>query len=184
MASIGESVEQIQAELKVTGRARFGADERLADALWCAFVRSPAPHARIVSIDTTRAQTVDGVRVVLTGRDLPARRWGRRLQDVPVLAIDRVRFIGEKVVALAAESRAAAEQAAGLVEVEYAELPAVFDPEAALRGDVLVHEPDANYEDAPSSWGAQPNVQSWVTLSHGDVERAMAEADRVVEHEF
>jgi CO/xanthine dehydrogenase Mo-binding subunit len=184
MASVGVSVEQIQAELKVTGQARFGADETLSDLLWCAFVRSPLPHARIVSIDTSRAHAIAGVRVVLTGRDLPARRWGRRLQDVPVLAVDRVRFIGEKVVAIAAETREAAEQAAGVVEVEYDALPAVFDPEVALRGEVLVHDPDANYEDAPTSWGMQPNVQSWVTLSHGDVEAAMAEASRVVEHEF
>ena len=183
-ASIGVSVEQIQADLKVRGQARFGADEHLSDALWCAFVRSPVPHARIRSIDTSRAHAASGVHVVLTGRDLPSRRWGRRLQDVPVLAVDRVRFIGEKVVAIAAESRAAAEAAAALVDIEYEELTAVFDPEAALRGDVLLHEPDANYEDAPSSWGVQPNVQSWVTLSHGDVEGGMAAADRIVEHEF
>lgn len=184
MASVGVSVEQIQAELKVTGKARFGADEGLPDLLWCAFARSPVPHARILSTDTSRAQAVAGIRVVMTGRDLPARRWGRRLQDVPVLAVDRVRFIGEKVVAIAAETRAAAEEAARLVEVTYDELPAVFDPEVALGGEVLLHERDANYQDAPSSWGAQPNVQSWVTLSHGDIEAGMAEADRVLEHEF
>jgi CO/xanthine dehydrogenase Mo-binding subunit len=184
MASVGVSVEQIQAELKVTGRARFGADESLPDLLWCAFVRSPVPHARIIGIDTSRAEAAAGVRVVLTGRDLPLRRWGRRLQDVPLLAVDRVRFIGEKVVAIAAETRETAEHAARLIEVEYDVLPAVFDPEAALRGEVHVHDPDANYEDKPTSWGTQPNVQSWVTLSHGNVEAGMAEANRIVEHEF
>lgn len=184
MVAVGISVEQLAAELKVTGKARFGADVCLPDLLWCAFARSPVPHARIVSIDTRRAQAVPGVHAVMSGRDLPARRWGRRLQDVPVLAVDRVRFIGEKVVGIAAETRAVAEEAARLVEVEYDPLPAVFDPEAALLGEVLVHERTANYDDAPSSWGAQPNVQSWVTVSHGDVERGMAEAERVVEHEF
>jgi CO/xanthine dehydrogenase Mo-binding subunit len=184
IGSVGVSVEQIEAELKVIGQACFGADESLSDLLWCAFVRSPLAHARILSIDTTRARAVAGVRVVLTGHDIPGRRWGRRLQDIPVLAVDRVRFIGEKVVAIAAETRAAAEDAARLVLVEYDELPAVFDPEIALRGEVLVHEPDANYQDAPPSWGRQPNVQSWVTLSHGDVESGMAAADRVIEHEF
>jgi CO/xanthine dehydrogenase Mo-binding subunit len=184
MASIGVSVEQIQAELKVTGRAGFGADERLPDLLWCAFVRSPVPHARILGIETSRAEAMAGVRVLLTGRDLGGRRWGRRLQDVPVLAVDRVRFIGEKVVAIAADTREAAQQAARVVEVEYDVLPAVFDPEAALRGDVLVHDPEADYADKPASWGTQPNVQSWVTLSHGDVEAGMARADRIVEHEF
>lgn len=183
-ASVGQSVEQVQAVLKVTGQARFGADERPSDLLWCAFVRSPVPHARIVGIDTTQAQAVPGVRAIVTGGDIPTRRWGRRLQDVPVLAVDRVRFIGEKVAAIAADTRAAADEAARLVEVDYDELPSVFDPEEALRGEVLLHEPDANYEDAPSSWGTQPNVQSWVTLSHGDVEGAFAEADRIVEHEF
>ncbi|MBV9580338.1 MAG: xanthine dehydrogenase family protein molybdopterin-binding subunit [Chloroflexi bacterium] len=182
--SVGASIEQIEAVLKVTGRAHFGADEQLAGALWCSFVRSPVPHARIVRIDSTRALAVPGVRAVITGSDIPSKRWGRRLQDVPVLAIDRVRFIGEKVVAIAAETREAADEAARLVDVEYEELPAVFDAESALRGEVLLHDPDANYEDAPASWGTRPNVQSWVTLDHGDVERAFAEADRVIEHEF
>ena len=68
--------------------------------------------------------------------------------------------------------------------MDYEELPAVFDAETALQGRVLIHPTDADYQDAPGSWGRQPNVQSWVTLQHGDVEHGMAEADRVIEHVF
>ena len=152
--------------------------------LWCRFVRSPLAHARIRAIDTSRAQAVAGVHAVITAQDIPSRLWGRRLQDVPVLARDRVRFIGEKVAAVAAEDAETAERAAALVEVDYEELPAVFDAESALKGEVLLHPMDAGYDEAPTSWGREPNVQSWTTLRQGDVERAMAEADRVVEHEF
>jgi carbon-monoxide dehydrogenase large subunit len=181
---VGTSALRIEGALKVTGGAHFGADASAPDMLWCRFVRSPLAHARIRAIDTSRALAVDGVWAVITARDIPTRLWGRRLQDVPVLAQDRVRFIGEKVAAVAAEDAETAERAAALVEVDYDELPAVFDAETALRGDVLLHAADAAYQDAPASWGRQPNVQSWVTLEHGDVERGMAEADRVVEHVF
>src|SRR5215471_11047065 len=182
--TVGASVEQLEATLKVTGRAQYGADDSVPGMLWCSFVRSTVPHARIVRIDVTRALATPGVHAIITGRDIPSRLWGRRLQDVPVLAIDRVRFIGEKVAAIAADSRSAAEQAVRNVEVEYEELPAVFDPAVALEGAVLLHDAEAQYDDAPASWGARPNVQSWVTQSHGDVEEAFARADRVVEHEF
>ena len=184
LSVIGTSARRIEGALKVTGAARFGADASAPDMLWCRFVRSPLPHARIRSIDTARALGVEGVRAVITAQDIPARLWGRRLQDVPVLARDRVRFIGEKVAAVAAEDPDIAERAAALVEVDYEELPAVFDAETALQGRVLIHPTDAEYQDAPGSWGRQPNVQSWVTLQHGDVQHGMAEADRVIEHVF
>jgi CO/xanthine dehydrogenase Mo-binding subunit len=181
---VGTSARRIEGALKVTGAACFGADAAAPDLLWCRFVRSPLAHARIRAIDTTRAQAVEGVRAVITARDIPNRLWGRRLQDVPVLAQERVRFIGEKVAAIAADDPETAERAAALVDVDYEELPAVFDAESSLRGDVLIHAADAAYQDAPASWGRQPNVQSWVTLKHGDVERAMDEADHVIEHVF
>jgi CO/xanthine dehydrogenase Mo-binding subunit len=181
---VGTSARRIEGALKVTGAACFGADAAAPAVLWCRFVRSPLAHARIRAIDTTRAQTLEGVHAVITARDIPNRLWGRRLQDVPVLAQDRVRFIGEKVAAIAADDPQTAERAAALVEVDYEELPAVYDAESALRGDVLIHPVDAGYQDAPESWGRRPNVQSWVTLKHGDVERAMDEADRVIEHVF
>src|SRR5207248_1369179 len=105
-------------------------------------LRRPGPHARIVAIDVTRARSLPGVHAVLTAGDLPDCRVGRSMRDMPVLARGKVRFIGEKVAAVAADDRATAEEALALIEVEYDELPAVFDPiEAMLPHAPLVHDP-------------------------------------------
>ena len=95
--------------------------------LYARFLMSPYPHARIGGIDTSAAKAVPGVHAVLTGRDVGPRRFGRLLFDWPVLAWDRVLFVGERVAAVAAETREAADEAIGLIRVEYEELPAVFD---------------------------------------------------------
>jgi CO/xanthine dehydrogenase Mo-binding subunit len=139
--SVGASVPRFEGVLKVTGRAHFRADEALPGMLWCAFVRSPLAHALILGIDASQALRAPGVQAVITGRDIPPKLWGRRLQNMPVLVVDRVRLIGEKVAAVAAETKAAAEAAARLVRVDYEELPAVFDAESAVCGDVLLHDP-------------------------------------------
>ena len=88
---------------KVTGRASFGADLSLPGMLWGKALRSPHPHARILNVDTTRASRLPGVHAVLTGADLSGIHIGRRMLDLPVLTWDKVRFIGEKVAAVAAE---------------------------------------------------------------------------------
>ena len=124
---IGQPVPRIEGPAKVTGATQYSADVALPGTLWGRALRSPLPHARIVHIDTSRTQQVPGVHVVLTGADVRGIRYGRRLFDVPVLAEDRVRFAGERVVAVAAEDRDAAEEALALIDVEYEELPAVFD---------------------------------------------------------
>src|SRR5918911_3545137 len=101
---------RVEGPLKVTGAARYTADVHMPGMLWLAYTRSPYPHARIVSVDTSAARQVPGVDAVLTGADLPeTARFGRRIQDWPVLARDRVRFIGDRVAAIAAETRQAAE---------------------------------------------------------------------------
>ncbi|HEU0167827.1 MAG TPA: xanthine dehydrogenase family protein molybdopterin-binding subunit [Chloroflexota bacterium] len=181
---VGTVVPRLEAVRKVTGQANFGADTVLPGMLWCKFVRSPYPHARIKRVDTSKALALAGVRAVITAADIPSRLWGRRLQDVPVLAIDKVRFIGEKVAAVAADGPHIAEQAALLVDIDYEELPAIFSAAEAIKGEVLIHEPDAAYADAPPSWWQLPNVQSYVVMQHGDAEAAMAQADVVIEHEF
>jgi CO/xanthine dehydrogenase Mo-binding subunit len=94
---------------KVTGRARYAADVVRPGLVWGAVARSPLAHARIVAIDTSAAQAVPGVHAVLTGADLPDVRVGRQMRDLPVLARERVRFVGEKVAAVAADDRGAAE---------------------------------------------------------------------------
>src|SRR5262245_40657555 len=117
-AILGQHTIRVEGQDKVPGTIRYAADVALPGTLWGRALRSPLPHARIVRIDTARAQQVTGVHVVLTGADVRGIRYGRRLFDVPVLAEDRVRFAGERVAAVAAEDRDAAEEAIQLIEVE------------------------------------------------------------------
>ena len=132
---------------KVSGQMRYTADIAPADLLWAAFTTSPYAHAKIVRIDTTAAKAVPGVRAVLTAADIgPGKRSGRMLFDYPVLAYEKAIMVGDRVAAVAAETREAAEEAARLVEVEYEELPAVLDPFAALAPDApVVHPERATY---------------------------------------
>src|SRR6266498_2809905 len=127
----------------LTGAAKYAADIVRPGMLWAKVLRSPVAHARIQSMDVSRARKLAGVHAVLTGADLADYRLGRSMRDMPVLAREKVRFVGEKVAAVAAEDRETAEEALGLIEVEYDELPAVFDSVHAMQpGAPLVHEPD------------------------------------------
>src|SRR5262245_13979571 len=116
---------RVEGPYRVTGRARYTGDVRLPGMLWAKFLMSPLAHARIVSIDTSAAKALPGVHAVLTGADIGPRRFGRALFDWPVLAYETVRFVGERVAAVAAETREIAEEAIGLIEVEYEELPVI-----------------------------------------------------------
>src|SRR5678815_171750 len=112
-STIGTSIPRIEGPGRVTGTARFTADQVLDGALWAKVVRSPHPHARILSIDTSAALAVPGVRMVLTRDDLPDAnlRMGRaRLKDLPILCTDVVRFIGDRVAVVAAETQEAADE--------------------------------------------------------------------------
>src|SRR5438270_1372882 len=125
-SSIGVSVARRDGVPKVRGATRYAADVHLDGTLHGAILRSPYPYARIVRIDTAAASRVPGVHAVLSGLDIPERLAGRSLADVPVLCRDMVRFIGDRVAAVAAESVAAAQRALALIVVEYAELEPVF----------------------------------------------------------
>lgn len=183
--------ERVEGRLKVTGKASYAADLLLDGALWCEYVRSPLPHAVIGRVDTAAALALPGVHAVLTGADLPpCARFGRRLMDWPVLARDRVRFIGDRVAAIAAETREAAAEAAQLVEVQYEELPAVFTPEAALAGGApILHERPEEYvylgKRRPPV--PHPNAQGHRLIEVGSAEERTAafhNAYRVFEHVF
>jgi CO/xanthine dehydrogenase Mo-binding subunit len=174
---------------KTTGAAKYIADLDIPGALQAAFVRSPYPHARIVSVDTTRARALDGVRAVLTGADVRGQRLGRRLQDWPLLCWDRVLFVGDRVAAVAADTREIAEEAVRLISVEYEELPALLEMDDALRSDAQVLHPDAATYRFLEGRGERPavphpNHQGHVAESHGDVDAAFARAARIFEHEF
>src|SRR3982074_3744967 len=134
---------RIEGRDKVTGAARFAAGIRRPGVVPRAFVGGWSSAARVVWVGVDAARKVPGVRAVITGADVRPARFGRRLQDWPVLAWDRVRFIGDRVAAAAAGTPEAAEEAAAAVAVEYEELPAIFDPDSALASDAPVLHPDA-----------------------------------------
>jgi CO/xanthine dehydrogenase Mo-binding subunit len=183
--TIGQPTTRIEGQEKVTGATRYTADVALPGALWGRALRSPLPHARIVRLDTSRAQQMPGVHAVLTGADVRGVRYGRRLFDVPVLAEDRVRFVGERVAAVAAEDRDIAEEALALIDVDYEELPAVFDPLEALGEDVPILHPEVNsYIGLPRPLENASNAFVRDTWSKGNIDVGFAQADLVIENTF
>ena len=153
--------------------------------LWGKVLRSPYPHANILNIDTARARTVPGVHAVLTGQDLPDRRVGRLLRDIPVLARDRVLFVGEKVAAVAAETLEAAEEALNLITVEYEEISPVFDPVEAMHSSApTLHPQMASYEGLPQPVATVNNVFAHNNWSKGDIAEGFSAADHIFEHTF
>ncbi len=170
---IGRAVPKRDGAEKVTGRTRYLHDLALPRMAHGKILRARHPHARIVRIDTARAAALPGVLAVLTGADAPPHRFGF-VRDQPALKAGVVRCVRDEVAAVAAERADIAEEALALIEVEYAELPAVFDPLEALRpGAPLVHEDrPGNLTDLRYQFG------------HGDVEGALAEAAVVVDGEF
>ena len=140
--AVGHPVKRVDGVAKVTGRARYAGDVDVPGMIFGRCLRSPYPSARIVSIDVRQAEALPGVHAVLTGADVPDIRYGRMCQDIPVLAKGVVRFVGEKVAAVAADSVEIAEAALELIEVEYEELPAVFSAEEAMRPAAPVIHPE------------------------------------------
>jgi CO/xanthine dehydrogenase Mo-binding subunit len=182
---VGTSAPQVEGRDKVTGGCRYTADVRLPGMLHGRTLRSPYPHAKILSIDVGRALQLPGVRAVVTAADLPEGLTGLTVKDVPLLARDRVRFVGEKVAAVAADSAEIAEDALTLIDVQYEELPHVKDPLEAMReGAPLVHDEAWAYDGVPAPARELPNVSSLVELVRGDVAQGFAECDRVFEHTF
>ena len=172
---------------KVTGRAVYTVDIKLPGMLVGRILRSPYPHARIKSIDTAKAWKVPGVRAIVTGKDEPEHYQGKSIRDIPVLCWDKVRFVGDRVAAVAAEDRDAAEEAVNLIDVEYEELPAVFDVlEAMEPGAPILHDNAPAYDGAPAAIMAPAggNVVNKQTFGKGDIEKGFAEADLVLEHVF
>ncbi|OGQ50769.1 MAG: hypothetical protein A3I10_06675 [Deltaproteobacteria bacterium RIFCSPLOWO2_02_FULL_57_26] len=184
---IGASIPRAEGAEKVSGRALYTADVKLPGMLWGKVLRSPHPHARIVRIDASRAAEVEGVRAVVTGKDVPGLLSGQSIRDIPVLCWDKVRFVGDRVAAVAAETPDAAEEALGRIEVEYDVLPAVFDPLAAMQPDApRLHDNVAGYEGPPQELLIPdvPNGLTRLTWSKGNVEQGFREADLVLEHTF
>ncbi len=181
---LGQPLPRLDAQQKVTGSYIYGMDHHLEGALESAVLRSPHPHARILRIDTSRAEALEGVRGVLTGRDFPDLLMPGTVDDQPLLAVDRVRFFGEPIALVAAENREIAEQGVRLIEVEYELLPVITDPEAAMQpGAALLHERWETYR-AEHSLVRSGNVCCHAQLNTGDLEKGFAAADYIFEDEF
>jgi CO/xanthine dehydrogenase Mo-binding subunit len=184
---IGAAVGRVEGADKVGGQAIYGADVHLPGTLWGKILRSPYPHARIKSIDTSKAWNVAGVKAIVTGKDEPEHYQGKSIRDIPVLCWDKVRFVGDRVAAVAAEDKDAAEEAINLIDVEYEELPAVFDVLAALEpGAPVLHDNAPAYDGAPADIMAPAggNIVNKLSWGKGDIEKGFGEADIVLEHTF
>jgi CO/xanthine dehydrogenase Mo-binding subunit len=182
---IGQPVARTDNAGKVTGEARYTADVLLPGTLWAKTLRSPYSHARIIRIDTSRAEKAGGVRAVLTGNDVRGILYGRRYRDISILAQERARFMGERIAAVAADTLEQAERALELIDVHYEELPAVFDPEAALQeGAPIIHPDVATYKGLPKPLDAPTNRFAHDVFNRGDVDAGFARADVVIENGF
>ncbi|MFB3886477.1 MAG: xanthine dehydrogenase family protein molybdopterin-binding subunit [Thermodesulfobacteriota bacterium] len=182
---VGDPVVRVDGLAKVTGQASYAADLSMPGMLYGKVLGSPYPHAKIKAVRLEKARELPGVRAVAAGRDFPYLH-GECIIDIPFLAIDKVRYVGEPVVAVAAEDLATAERALGLVEVEYEELPAVFDPEEALKpGAPLIHEELEKYR-AMSLAKVIPgtNICHHFLLTQGDIEKGFLQSDYVFEDRF
>jgi CO/xanthine dehydrogenase Mo-binding subunit len=182
---VGKPVPRLEGGEKVSGKLRYAADIEIPGTLSAKILRSPLPHARIVKVDTSKAANFPGVHCIITAADIPPVMVGLRMKDMPLLARDRVRYVGEPVAAVAADSVEIAEGALGLIDVQYEELPYVTDPVEAIRpGAPVLHDNPAQYKNAPERSTELPNIQSYGQWSHGDVEAGFSKAARVFEHTF
>jgi carbon-monoxide dehydrogenase large subunit len=185
--TVGKSLPRIEGEGKVTGKTKYAADLAFDGLLRAKILRSPLAHARIKSIASDKARTLSGVHAVLTGADIPDVFVGTRIKDQPVLTGDRVRYAGDAVAAVAADTVEIAEQALTLIDVEYEELPHVLDPMEALNPTAPpIHDDRSRYKNAPPvpEGISTHNLQSYTVWKSGDVEEALGRAPRVFEHTF
>ncbi|MEW5718485.1 MAG: xanthine dehydrogenase family protein molybdopterin-binding subunit [Chloroflexota bacterium] len=173
MTQLGQSITRIDARAKVTGAALFPGDINLPGQLWMKVLFARRPHARIKRLDVSSAQSAPGVVHVFTGRDVPVNEFGLGSKDAPVLNGDEVRWVGEKIALVVAETEKQAEHARDLIEVDYEDLPPMIDPREAMKpGAPQVHPAYAN------------NVISHIPIHKGDVAHGFAQADVIIEGEY
>ncbi len=170
---IGKRIPVIDAKEKVTGEAKYTADLKFPHMLYGKILRSPHPHARVLNIDISRAQKIPGVKAIVTGEQIPKKKIGAFIEDQYILAVDKVRYIGEEIAAVAAIDEETAEEACNLIEVDYEVLPAVFDVEKAILPDApRIHEEAVN------------NIAMRLDINRGDVKTGFEESDYIFEERF
>lgn len=173
MCAVGIPTAQLDAVKKVTGQAKYCADIFIQGMLYGAVLRSPHAYAKIVHVDTTKAEKLKGVVKVVTAVDTPKKRYGKVIQDEYVLATDKVRYIGDEVAAVAAVDQKTAEEALEMIEVIYEKLPELLEPADALCvGAQTIHE------DFPD------NIAKKYIIERGDIATGFAESACVVEEKF
>src|SRR5215204_4867087 len=172
---VGQRVPMVDAVQRVTGRISYVLNLELPGMLVGRILRSPHPHARIVRIDATAARKIPGVVSVVTRDDLTGDSidpfYGPLVRDQPVLAMERARYAGEAIAAVAAVDELVAQRALDLIEVEYEELAGVFDALEALAVDAPIVQGETNLHDR-------------FEVRHGDIEAGFSEADVIVEREY
>ena len=182
---IGQPIPRVEGAEKVSGALRYAADTVRPGMLWGKVLRSALPHARLLHVDASRAKKLLGVKAVIAAADVNPRLIGAMLQDMPVFARDRVRYVGEEIAAVAAVDADTAEEAVHLIDVEYEELPAVFDPLEAMKPEAPVLHPDyASYRGPRTKMPELKNVQTLVTAGKGEIQKGFAESDRIFENSF
>jgi len=172
---IGKRMPRVDSRTKVMGKAKYTADLKLPGMLVGKVLRSPLAHARILSIDTARAESLPGVRAVVTGKDTEGVKWGvfAYTRDQQFIQTEKVRYIGDEVAGVAAVDEDTALKALDLIDVEYEELPAVFDPMEAM-----VSETELIHDDFPD------NVNIHVNIDTGNVDENFAKAHYIREDTF
>ena len=182
---IGTPTPRLEGPEKVSGKAIYAGDLSLPGMLWCKVLRSPIAYGRIKQMDVSRALSLPGVAAVITGKDVSGLLIGRKIYDMPILANGVVRFIGEKVAAVAAETEEIAEEAARHIEVEYEELPPILDPVEALQPSApLLHPNVQRYRGLLHAIEQPSNVFVDMKWTKGDIEAGFRNADIIVENKF
>ncbi|HSG25232.1 MAG TPA: molybdopterin cofactor-binding domain-containing protein [Anaerolineales bacterium] len=186
---VGKPERKVDAVKLVQGKPAFAGDIEIRGMLVAKVLRSPLPHARIKKIDASKARALEGVAAVLTHQDVPRVVYSSAGQSDPIpgpldmFSLDeKVRYVGDRVAFVAAESEEIAEQALKLIEVEYEELPAILDMGDSLDNPTLIHD-EPEYVDFAES-DASRNLAAHIHIDIGDVEKGFAEADHIFEHEY
>ncbi len=185
MEIIGKSIRRKESAAKVAGTVKYTADYAAPGLLHAALLVSPLAHARIISIDTSEARKSPGVRGIVTGQDIPVRA-GSHLEDRPILALDKVRYYGEPVAVIVADSEHEAKSALKLIQAEYAPLPVVNSPAQALQSNApLVHENLDQYKQAkPIFPEPNTNIANRTVVRKGNCEKLWETSEVTVEAEF
>jgi CO/xanthine dehydrogenase Mo-binding subunit len=189
---VGKPIPTVDGVEKVTGRGIYVYDMNFPNMLHLKVKRSSVSHAYLTDIDSTNAQNIYGVRAIVTAKDFPAKLFGKGLFDSPILAREKVRYVGEVVAAVAAETEDIAAEAVEAINVEYKELPAVYDPvqSASENTSIVIHEKLQSYERSREGpyvvnlVPSRPNVNCYYKVVNGDVDAGLKRADLIIENEY